>query len=34
MLFLGKQVLGSTYVKLLLALEKMSTEIRLYSLSN
>ena len=39
MLFLGKQLLESTllestYIKLLVALAKMSAKIRLYSLSN
>ena len=34
MLFLEKEMLGSTYVKLLVALAKISTEIHLHSLSN
>ena len=34
MLFLEKEMLGSTYVKLLVALAKISTKIHLYSLSN
>ena len=34
MFVFGKQVLGSTYLKLLLALEKMSTEMSLDTLSN
>ena len=34
MMFLGKQVLEGTYVKLLVVLEKISTEMRLDYLSN
>ena len=34
MLLLGKQILGSTYVKLLVAFENISTDIFLDSLSN
>ena len=34
MLFLGKQLLESSYIKLLVALAKMSAKIRSHSLSN
>ena len=34
MLFLGKHVLGRTYIKLLVSLANTSTEICFYNLSN